>query len=243
MKRIATPAMLTFGLLAILLFPAAGSGQEFVGGWEGGTTRGYGFGMPVFSKELGGGNFLVVRGSGSFLYYKIPDATGDTRVRSPGISGGLAYRFRTPRLSLTIGPGYEVRWKRSRLSDGSELRETERGINAQGDIFFQATPLTNLNLIASYGDANRYVWSRAGVKRQVTNTKFERSTALALGLELTAQGNREIRAYQAGGLFEIMFLRARGSIQLRAGYAQERYPSGLRFDRPYFSIGLYKAFR
>lgn len=229
-------------MAAAFLQPTPAKAQELVGGWEGGTNRGYAFGMPSFSMSLGRGSFFVVRGSGSFLYYRIPEATGETAVRSPGASIGLAYRYRSPRVSFTLGPGYEGRWTRRRLSDGTEVRITERGLNGQADLFFQATPLTNLNFIASYGDANRYVWTRAGIKRQVTNTRFTRPHALMLGAEATAQGNRDIRAYQVGGLFEIAFLRARGSLQFRAGYAQERYPTGIRFHRPYFSAGFYKAF-
>ncbi|MBI1954897.1 MAG: cellulose biosynthesis protein BcsS [Acidobacteria bacterium] len=228
--------------LLVLLRPPGASAQEIVGGWEGDATRGYAFGMPVFSIGLTERNFLVLRGSGSHLYYTLPEVGGETEVSSPGANAGLAYRLRTPQVTFTLGPGYEMRWTRRRLADSSQVRETERGFNLQGDIFFQATPLTNLNAIVSYGEANEYLWSRAGIKRQVTNTEFQGPASLIFGMEGTAQGNDDIRVYQAGGLFEVAFPRARASLQFRGGYSQEQFPNGQINRRPYYGAGLYWAF-
>jgi hypothetical protein len=233
---------LPVGVLVTCLLARPGLGQELIGGWEGDASRGYAFGSPVFSIGVGGHSAFVLRGTGSYLYYRFPDATGSTDVTSPGAGAALGYRVRAQRLSTTLAAGYEVRWTTRRPSVGPLLRLTERGITAQGELFLQATSLTNINAIVSYGDANRYVWARGGVKQQVTNTRFQGPVALAVGLEGTAQGNRDARAYQGGGLVAFEFLRAHASLQTRAGYTRLEYPDGSVESRPYLGLGLYRAF-
>lgn len=242
MKTNLNVAWLTLALAFAALCPAPAAAQEIVGGWEGETKRGYGFFSPVFSWKMTDRSFFVLRGSGSYLYYRTPEVGGDTEVRSPGAALGVALRFRTPRVSLTIGPGYETRWTRRELAGGQTVRVTEHGVTAQGDIFFRATPLTNLNLIASYGDANEYVWVRGGLKRQISNKDFSGPVSLIIGVEGTGQGNDELRVYQAGGLFELGLPRTRGSLQFRGGFSRERFPNGTMNSRPYVGVGCYFGF-
>ncbi len=224
------------------LLPSAASGQEFIAGWEGEASRGYAFASPVLSMRLGAHDALVVRGAASYLYYRFPDAGGPTDVTSPGIAGGLAYRVRSARLSATVGSGFELRQTLRRPAAGASSRTTERGLTIQGEVFFQATPLTNLNAIVSYDQANRYLWARSGVKRQLTNTRFTGPTALGLGAEITVQGNNDGQAYQAGAVLALDLLRARGSLQVRGGYARLQYPAGPSESRPYVGVGVYRAF-
>jgi hypothetical protein len=231
-----------FCILFVCLLPRISFGQELIGGWEGDATRGYTFGSPVFSFGLGRQSGLVLRGSASYLYYRFPGATGSTDVTSPGAGGALGFRVRARQLSVTLAGGYEERWTTRRPSVGPSLRVTERGMTAQGELFFQATALTNVNAIVSYGEANHYLWARAGLKRQLTNTRFKRPVALAVGVEATGQGNHDGRAYQGGGLVALDFFRARGSLQWRAGYTRLQYPDGSVESRPYFGIGVYRAF-
>ena len=224
-----------------MLRPAYGHAQEVIGGWEGDSSRGYAFGMLAVSTRLGERGFLVLRGSGSHLYYGLSDAAGVTNVSSPGANLGIAFRFVTAGLSLTLGPGYEYRLTTRRFPDGAETRETERNYSFQGDIFFQATPLTNLSAIISYSAANEYFWSRVGLGRQVTNTAFQGPVSLSVGVEGTAQGNSDIRVYQVGGLLEIRFLQIGPSVQFRGGYSGEQSGSGKWSRRSYYGVGLYWA--
>jgi hypothetical protein len=234
-------AAAALGLLCLL--PAAGGGQELVAGWEGDLHRGYAFASPVLSAGLGAGHVLVLRGAASYLYYRFPEAAGPTHVRSPGLAAGLAWRLRGRRGSATIGPGFELRTTERRPAGAVRTRNLERGFTAQGDVFLQPTPLTTLIAIASYGHANRYVWARAGAKRQLTNTRFTSALALGLGIEVTAQGNADSRAWQAGALLALDLPRARTSLQLRGGYTRLRYPGpgGPGESRPYMGVGFYRA--
>lgn len=223
-------------------------------GWEGYGQRGYGMVSPSYSFDLNphpsnsnvvqGTNysFLVV-GAASYLYYATPQTGGLTKVTSPGVSFGGALRLQTHKLTLTFGPSYEVRWTQDKPATGQVTHTLQQGVVTQGNAYFQATPLTNLNGILSYDTANQYLWSRVGAVRQVTDTHFTGAKALSVGAEFTAQGNNQIRVYEGGGLFEITFLHAHASLQFRGGYSREQYPDNSTETVPYAGAGLYFDFR
>ena len=233
---------LTVRVLFLLAPLGAAKGQEFVAGWEGSPSSGYGFVMPVFSIPRQGTSSFVIRPSGSYLYYNFREAGGFTVVTSPGAALGVAYRLRTKKATLTIGPGYESRWEHRKQADGSKSDVNHRGLVGQGDLYYSATSFTAFTLNGSYQESNHYVWSRAGLKHQITNKSFERGSALALGAELTAQGNRDVHQLQAGALFEVGLPHAHGSLQFHSGYARLQFADASREARPYFGVGVYKAF-
>jgi Cellulose biosynthesis protein BcsS len=229
----------------MVLGASASEAHELIGGWEGGPGNGYAFLEPVFSfPDSGMGSAFVIRPTFSYLYYDTYDSAGGlTQVSSPGESLGIAYRLRTPRLTLTLGPGFEVRQEHRDLADGTRQSDTLRGATLSGDMYFQATSLTSCTLIGSYEDANHYVWSRAGIKRQITNTDFRDATAISLGLELTEQGNQDVRRDQAGAVLGWEFLRAHASLQFHAGVSRSRFPTAPSAAQAYFGVGLYRAFQ
>jgi hypothetical protein len=237
-----------------ILFPKFVSGQELVTGWEGYGQRGYGMVQPSYGFNLNSPSSvqgvvstpaysILLRGSASYLYYPTSDASGITQVTSPGVSWGGALRLQTRRLTLTFGPSYEVRWTHDKLPSGQITQTLEHGIMGQGDAYFQATPLTNVNGIISYENSNGYLWSRFGVVHQITNPHFTRPHALSIGGEFTAQGNNQIVVYEGGGLFEIAFLREHASVSFRGGYSREQYPDHAVHTAPYLGAGLYFDFR
>jgi hypothetical protein len=237
-----------------ILLPKIASAQELVAGWEGYGQRGYGMISPSYSFNLnphsgvqgvfnGPSYSFLVRGSASYLYYQTSNTSGITQVTSPGVSWGGALRLQTRRLSLTFGPSYEVRWTQDKLPTAQVTHTLEHGIMAQGDAYFQATPLTNVNGIISYENSNGYLWSRFGVVRQVTNPHFTAPHALSIGAEFTAQGNNQILVYEGGGLFEIAFLREHVSLSFRGGYSRAQYPDNTVQTAPYLGVGLYFDFR
>ncbi len=234
-------------LIAVTMLGAttAARAHELIGGWEGGPGNGYGFLEPIFSfPGSGTGSAFVIRPTVSYLYYDTYDAAGGlTQVSSPGESLGIAYRLRTPRVTLTLGPGFEVRQERRDLADGTRQTDTLRGATFSGDVYFQATSLTSCSLVGSYEDANHYVWSRAGIKRQITNTDFRAANAISLGLELTEQGNRDVRRDQAGAVLGWEFLRAHASLQFHAGVSQSRYPTAPSATQGYVGVGFYRSFQ
>lgn len=228
--------------IAILMHAPHLAAQEVVLGWEGSSARGYGFVSPVLTLQKGEQTSWLLRGAVSYLYYDSRDIGGTTQIRSPGESLGIAFRYSGSQLTATFGPGYEIRQTRRRLASGVEARKTERGATVQGDMFFQATPLTNVSLIAAYGDANKYFWVRGGVKQQISNFTQQSDITLHAGVELTRQGNEDIKTSQAGGVFEFGFPQSRSSLQLRSGYLRREDPNGTRESGPYFGVGFYRGF-
>ncbi len=216
-------------------------GQEFIGGYEGGPGNGYSFGSSVFSFPSTGTNSFVVRPTFSYLYYNYQDTGGFTDVTSPGLGLTLGYRLRLGRLTFTAGPGVETRWEHRNFPDGTSGYKTLLGATAMSEAFFQANRLTNLNLIANYTQNDRYTWVRGGMKRQITNRDFKRSTAWLIGPEVTGQGNRDVRQYQAGGVVELALLPSHVSIQFRSGYGHLQFHDGSTEARPYFGLGFYTS--
>lgn len=234
---------LVFCIVVLALVPAApaGAASEWIGGWEGSADRGYSFISPVLTLRDTPARALLLRASASYLYYALPEAGGETDVTSPGVALGVAYRKKLRRGSITFGPGYEVR-DTQRTRGAFTESEREQGFTFQGDIFYQPAPLDTWFAIGSYGQANQYVWSRGGYKRQVTNRTFQGPRALGIGVELTAQGNEDLRALQGGGFLDLSFLRSATSLQFRAGYSDTEYDTGETTSEPYFGIGFYRRF-
>lgn len=228
-----------FAATAGMVHAPASTGHEVVAGWEGSAGRGYTFVAPSLTLHRGERLSWVLRGSLSYLYYDFPEAGGDTKVRSPGQSLGLALRYAAPRFTATVGPGYEVRQTRRKPAAGGEIKDDENGATLEGSVFIQATPRTVVSLLASYGEANDYYWVRGGVKQQVGGSD---AIAWHLGAELTSQGNEDVESRQLGGVLEAAFLRAQASLQLRAGYSRQENPDASRQSDPYFGVGLYRAF-
>ncbi len=227
--------------MSVILTTAANA-QEFVAGWEGGPSSGYTFASPIFSIPKDGKHKLVIRPTISYLYYDSRGADGTTKVRSPGFSLQVGYRRQTERLSLTIAPGVEVRRDRRTLPTGEKVEKTQVGAVIGADAFYQATRFTNLNFIASYGAANRYLFTRAGIKQQVTNKESSKPVSLLVGAEVTGQGNQDIKQYGAGGLFEVAFPKKPMSLQFRAGYNRKVFADSTSESKPYFGAGIYYRF-
>jgi hypothetical protein len=224
-----------------LAYAPASMGHEVVAGWEGSAGRGYTFVAPALTLHHSEQLAWILRGSLSYLYYDFPEAGGNTKVRSPGESLGLALRYTAPSFTATLGPGYEVRQTRRKPAGGGEIEDDEYGVTIEGNAFIQVTPRTVVSLLASYGDANEYYWVRGGVKQQVGGTDAD-AIAWHVGAELTSQGNQDVESRQFGGVLEAAFVRAQASLALRAGYSRQENPDNSRQSDPYFGVGLYHAF-
>ncbi len=229
-------------IIAVALLPTLAKAQELVSGWEGGPSYGYAFVSPLFSVPKSAQNTFMIRPTVSYLYYNFQQDGSLTAVNSPGAALQIGYRRQTRRGTYTIGPGVEVRWEHRTLANGQQFTGTQTGATVQGEAFFQANSLTNLNIISSYGTANHYMWTRAGFKRQVTNTKLEGRPGLAIGAELNGQGNHDVHQLEAGGLIEIPLLPHNTSLQLRGGYAHLWFADGSTHSRPYVGVGFYHHF-
>ena len=220
--------MMAAAALAALDRPAAA--QDVVAGWEGGNSSGYAFVAPTARVPLTQAQSIVLRGTGSMLYYN-SQADGPTDVTAPGAAAAIGYRFTGSRVNMTFLGGFERRYVH---------RVAEEGPAGSAEVFVSATRVTQVSALATYADAHRYSWGRVGLKRQLTNTGFTGPRAVSAGIEATAQGNVDVTTYQLGGVFEYAWLKAGVSIQIRGGASTSRYATGPDRQRPYVGFGLYR---
>jgi hypothetical protein len=192
------------------------------------------------SHDLGDGTSLVGRVVPSYLSYGFSAEAEHTRVYSPGLAVSAGIRWSRPGLSVAVVPGFEARWTRRQLQDGSAAIQTESGPVVQGELLSRPMQRTGASVIASYGHASRYVWSRAGMSRQITDPGLGAPTALGAGIELTVQGNPDVRVDGAGGVVELSLLPWKSSVQLRAGVNRARSASVVEPPRMYLGAGMYK---
>lgn len=230
-------------LMIMIFYTNAMAGSfDMVTGWEGNETQGYTFFSSTYNTAIGKNVYIVFRASANYLYYEFYDVDRRTDVRSPGTDAGIALRFNIGRASLSLGPGYEIRQTERNYENGGSTEKTEEGYNLQGSLYLQAASHTILQIISSYSDANEYIWTRGGIKYQLTNKNYQGPTALSLGVEFTGQGNDDKNTLSGGILFEIAFVRKKLSIQMRTGYPFYDSEESSEDSKPYFGAGLYKAF-
>lgn len=221
-----------------VLFFAAGfvssASAEWVAGYEGDDVRGYGFITRLQHKPLSRNTEIIFFATGSYRFYRIVEETGTTRVASPGIAGGAVYRWNLERLTAGAGGGYEVRWMRRSSPDLVDER-LEQGPLALADLGYDITSLTTFNAAAAYSGADEWVSSRANVTQEL-------APALRIGPEIGLHGNEDVRVRDLGGVAQLGGDRRGGGVYIRAGRSQIRYRGGAEEERPYFSVGYYRAF-
>jgi hypothetical protein len=227
-------------LLSIVLARSAAA-QELIAGFEGGPSYGLGSVSPIFSVPFDATQAVIIKPTVSYLYYEKRTLLGESQITAPALSLGLGYRYNDEKFAFAAAPSIQVLWERQKNLFGPDTNRTRFGVLFAGDASYQAGPLTDLNVSASYDQANRYYWSRAGVKQRVTDLQFENTWALLLGPEGTLQGDKDVRQLSGGGVVEIDFKNATG-FQIRGGYSWLSFADHSSDARPYFGGGVYHRF-
>jgi hypothetical protein len=228
-------------LLAIFIALPA-TAQEVNTGFEGGPSSGMVFVSPIFSLPFGTNSAFVIRPTASYLYYEKRNALGETKITAPGASLGLGYRYSEGRFTFAVGPALEVLWERRKNLLAPDTRERLVGVIFAGEASYQAMPLTNVDLSASYDQTIQYYWSRVGVKQQVTNLQFDKSWALLVGAKVMGQGDKDVQQLSGGGLVEFAFDKGQTGLQIRGGYSWLNFADHSRDTKPYVGAGLYHRF-
>jgi hypothetical protein len=205
----------------------------------------YGFAGPAYVKPVRPGLAWTARLFGSYLTYEFSDVSGTTAVRSPGASGALGLQF-GERNTFTVTAGPSVAWRTDTLTPltGADIEtsETRWGVNVGAEAYLNPTSHSNIQALVNYNTTDKYLWSRAAFKQQISNLNGSGTTALSLGVEGIAQGNDDIRSLQGGGLLEIAHTPSAFSLTFRAGYKRSTFEVGPSNTGPYFGVGLYKRF-
>jgi cellulose biosynthesis protein BcsS len=228
-------------LLGMALPCAVAHAQEVAAGWEGDDQRGYAFASPSTGIMIGQSQALVLRLSGSYLYYGYPEDAGRVTVQSPGVGGAVGYRVQSRSISATMVAGFELR-NNMRTARGITSSSLQQGPYAAAEIFASAGALNRISTIANYGRVDRYLWARSSFSRQLTNRRFEKSRAIGAGVDITVAGNRDLQTQQLGGVLVWDWFRVKGSLQLRAGYSRSLSAGSSVDHRPYIGFGIYHHF-
>jgi hypothetical protein len=221
---------------------------ELIGGFEGDTHQtGYGFLGPAYIHPLRPKLALHAHVFGNYLYYEFANGLGGTtKVQSPGFGPALGLRF-GDKTSFTVTAGLDVKHRQEEIRSAtglvSDTTKTRVGAGFGADLYHDLSKHTNLQLIGHYGTVDKYTWTRAGLKNQVTNRSWKGHQTLYLGVEGIAQGNEDIFSWQTGGLAEVLFVPSKLSLMFRAGYKNSSFDVGPDKTGPYFAVGLYKAFK
>lgn len=205
----------------------------------------YGFAGPAYVKPVRPGLAWTARVFGSYLTYEFSDLSGTTAVRSPGASGSLGLQF-GERNTFTVTAGPSVAWRTATVTPltGADIEtsETRWGVNVGAEAYLNPTSHSNVQALVNYNTTDKYLWSRAAFKQQISNLNGSGTSALSLGVEGIAQGNDDIRSLQGGGLLEIAHTPSSFSLTFRAGYKRSTFEVGPSRSGPYFGVGLYKRF-
>ena len=199
--------------------PPARAGVELGAGWEGNATRGSAFTSSAWAFDGGPGSAIVLRATESAFYYRLHDGVEEMRVSSLGGSLELALRYCLGEAALTAGPGIEVRHEVCSFASGDAFSEWDFGPTLGFDAYAPFDSLTYGTLAASYSHSSRYFWVRSALYEQEFNRSFEGPIGIALGIELTGQGNDEFRLVQVGAVIEIDLARLLGLLSVRAGHS------------------------
>lgn len=217
----------------------AGGNWECLGGWEGDSQgQGYAFvgaggGLPVSHTSA-----VITRLATSLLCYRFSQGDSTTRVSSPGLSltSGISHAGRDVTVVVLAGP--EIRWndERTAPNGAGQIRfahDRQWSGVIQGYFNASLAPRSWLTLLASYGGANRYVFSRL-----ILSHRFKEKAPL-FGLEGTAQGNGDVKSAQVGASLEIADVIGAMSLKLGAGFKSSWSSDRTRTPAAFVGVGFY----
>lgn len=213
-------------------FASAAYAQDWVAGVEANDAASFSYVTHYSRQPLSRTTQLVYFETISYLTYRINENGGTTRINSPGIGGGVMYRWEQRQLSAGVGAGYEMRWTERRPPGGLVTRETQAGPTINGDVG-RRFGRTSARAGVAYSSANEWRAASGDIRQDIGHR-------LRIGPQVVWQGNEDIKVLSAGAVLEIPL--GPNAIQLRGGRARIRERNGTSETRPYFSVGVAHSF-
>lgn len=210
-----------------------------------GTT--YMFVGPQYLHPLRDNLAVVATANLNYLRYEFAEGDGETRVGGPGVGTNVGLRFGGENW-FQVGAGVGIKRRTERFFSRDERMLVENsdvraGLNLASSVWVNPTDRTNVHGMVNYAAEDDYIWSRLGVKRQVSNFSWTGPFANFLGAEVMAQGNDDIRSLQLGGFLELAHVKSSASVMLRGGWKQSSFEFGDDKTGPYFAVGYYQRLR
>lgn len=218
---------------------SASADDDLSASWEGGPSNGYAAVSPTFNFPLTDTSSFDVVPTGSYNYYDVHEAGGVTRVRSPGVSFGVDYKYSDDNLTVSFGPAVQVLWEGRTSNKGPKTNLTPVGWAANGDLSYQFSELTSFDVSASYEQTDRFYFVRPSVEERVAHMG---SFSWLIGPEGTWEGNNQFKQLGGGALTELVFDASGTSLQLRGGYARVDFSDHTSQSRPYAGVALDQKF-
>jgi hypothetical protein len=223
--------------LAAVLFsqPALCAETELMASWEGGPSNGYAAVSPSIDFPLDTTSSLVLAPTGTYSYYDVHEGGGITKVKSPGASVGLDYKYSDDSLTFDVGPAFQVLWEDRKSSKGTKRTVTPKGWAANADLSYQFSELTSFDVSGSYEQTDRYYFMRTDLEERIAHSG---SLSWLIGPEGTLEGNNQFHQLGGGAVTELVFDDTGTSLQLRGGYARVDFNDGTSQSRPYVGVAL-----
>jgi len=240
------------GFLVVLVAVASSAARaddavlvEAIAGLEAsGSDHGYGFVTAGIAPPISSGLRLPLRLTASYLRYTFMVGTATTAVEAPGVSLLAGLAFHGEQGGLVLYGGAELRREQRRLEGSPDPATVDLRLGAIGQLEANLALGRRLHAfaLATYAGAARYTYAKLTLRGQLNNLDWQGPLTFFLGAEGTGQGNADTRAAQAGGSFEVGFVRAHLSLGVHAG-VQETWSPGQPHTRgPYAGLSLYCSF-
>lgn len=220
---------------------------DLVGGTEFDTHgTSYTFFGPTWVRPIKPNLAIQASVRGNYLTYQFEEFGGETKVRSPGVSTGVGLKIGDENwFRFSVGLGAKRRTETFTAANGLEIEDSdwETGVSLGLDGYGDPAEHVNVHGQLNYGAEDGYLWSRVGVKRQLTNYKWQNTYTHYAGGEVMAQGNEDIRSLQIGGLFEFLHAPSSRSIMLRGGWKRSTFDIGPNKTGPYVAVGFFQRLK
>lgn len=218
-----------------------------IGGFELDTHgTSYSFFGPTWVKPLSPKLAFQASVRANYLTYEFEELGGVTKVRSPGVSTGVGLKMGDENwFRFSVGVGVKRRNETFEAPTGLEVSDSdwESGVSLGADTYLNPTERVNVHGQLNYGAEDGYVWSRLGVKRQLSNYDWRGRFTHYAGGEVMAQGNEDIRSLQLGGLVEFLHAPSSISIMLRGGWKRSTFDLADDKTGPYVAVGYFQRLK
>lgn len=218
---------------------SASADNDLTASWEGGPSNGDASVSASLGLPLTDTSSVVFLPEASYSYYDVHEGGGVTKVRSPGLSGALDYKYSDDTLTVDFGPGIQVLFEDRKSSKGTKRNVKPVGWTANGDLSWQFLPTTSFDISANYEQTDRFYWTRAALEERIAHTD---TWSWLIGPEGTWQGNNQFTQLGGGAVTEFVFDASGTSLQLRGGYSRVRFNDGTSQSRPYVGVALDQRF-
>jgi hypothetical protein len=182
---------------------------------------------------------VAVRVMPFYLTYRFRSGDDLVSARALGVNGLVGIKLFLGETTLGLLGGAQFR--------DTDLSPDVRTGGARGDQISGLAQLeldswlptrTNLNFFSSYSGVDDFLYTRGGVKQQLTNRDFSKPITINAGVEGFFGRNADYDSRGAGLVFELYHIPTRMAVGVRAGYKHDStFGNG-----GYAGLSIYKQF-